>query len=56
MKAKALNTLFDARGDVAKFLDLARARRTSQTPRCVNAEPRAPGTRLAPGGDRCDHQ
>lgn len=38
MKAKALDKLFDAGGDVSKFLDLARARRSNQTPRRVNVD------------------
>ena len=38
MKAKALDTLFDAGGDVSTFLDLSRARRTNQTPRRVNVD------------------
>jgi hypothetical protein len=36
MKAKALDKLFDAGGDVSQFLDLAPALRTNQTPRRVN--------------------
>jgi hypothetical protein len=38
MKAKALDKLFDAGGDVSKFLDLARAKRANQTPRRVNVD------------------
>ena len=38
MKAKAVDKLFDAGGDVSAFLDLARARRTNQTPRRVNVD------------------
>ena len=38
MKAKALDKLFDAGGDISKFLDLARAKRTNQTPRRVNVD------------------
>jgi len=38
MKARALDKLFDAGGDVSAFLDLARARRTNQTPRRVNVD------------------
>lgn len=38
MKAKALDTLFDAGGDVSGLLDLSRARRTNQTPRRVNVD------------------
>jgi hypothetical protein len=36
MKARALDKLFDAGGDVSAFLD--RARRTNQTPRRVNVD------------------
>jgi hypothetical protein len=38
MKADALDKLFDAGGDVSAYLDLARARRTNQTPRRVNVD------------------
>ena len=38
MKARALDKLFDKGGDVSTFLDLARARRTNQTPRRVNVD------------------
>ena len=38
MKARALDKLFDAGGDVSAFLDLARARRTNETPRRVNVD------------------
>jgi hypothetical protein len=38
MKAKALDKLFDAGGDVSKFLDLSHAKRTNQTPRRVNVD------------------
>jgi hypothetical protein len=38
MKARALDKLFDAGGDVSACLDLARARRTNQTPRRVNVD------------------
>lgn len=38
MRARALDRLFDAGGDVSAFLDLARAKRTNQTPRRVNVD------------------
>jgi hypothetical protein len=38
MKAKALDKLFDAGGDVSKFLDLSRARRINQEARRVNVD------------------
>jgi hypothetical protein len=38
MKARTLDKLFDAGADVSGFLDLARARRTNQTPRRVNVD------------------
>jgi hypothetical protein len=38
MKARALDKLFDTGADVSGFLDLARARRTNQTPRRVNVD------------------
>jgi hypothetical protein len=38
MKARARDKLFDAGADVSGFLDLARARRTNQTPRRVNVD------------------
>jgi hypothetical protein len=38
MKTRALDKLFDAGGDVSAFVDLARARRTNQTPRRVNVD------------------
>jgi hypothetical protein len=38
MRARALDKLFDAGGDVSAFLDLARAKRTNQTPRRVNVD------------------
>lgn len=38
MKAKVLDKLFDAGGDISKFLDLSRAKRTNQTPKRVNVD------------------
>jgi hypothetical protein len=38
MKARAVDKLFDAGGDVSGFLDLANARRANQTPRRVNVD------------------
>jgi len=38
MRARSLDKLFDAGGDVSAFLDLARAKRTNQTPRRVNVD------------------
>ena len=38
MKARALDKLFGEGGDVSRFLDLARARRTNQTPRRGNVD------------------
>ena len=38
MKARALDQLFDAGGDVSAFLDLSRAKRVNQTPRRVNVD------------------
>ena len=38
MKAKALDKLFDAGGDISEFLDLPRAKRTNQTPKRVNVD------------------
>ena len=38
MKAKALDKLFDAGGDVSAFLDLSRAKRTNQTVKRVNVD------------------
>jgi len=38
MRARALDKLFDEGGDVSAFLDLARAKRTNQTPRRVNVD------------------
>jgi hypothetical protein len=38
MKAKALDKLFDAGGDISAFLDISRAKRANQTPRRVNVD------------------
>ncbi|MEK7656551.1 MAG: CopG family transcriptional regulator [Elusimicrobiota bacterium] len=38
MKAKDLDKLFDAGGDITKYLDLSRARRVNETPRRVNVD------------------
>lgn len=38
MKAKALDKLFDAGGDVSKYLDMSRARRVNQEARRVNVD------------------
>lgn len=38
MKAKDLDKRFDAGEDIARFLDLARAKRTNQSPRRVNVD------------------
>ena len=38
MKAKELDKLFDAGGDISKHLDLARANRVNQTPKRVNVD------------------
>jgi hypothetical protein len=38
MKAKEFDRRFDSGKDIAKFLDLNRARRTNQTPRRVNVD------------------
>jgi len=38
MKAKALDKLFDAGGDITAFLDISRAKRTNQAPRRVNVD------------------
>ncbi|MFA6317041.1 MAG: CopG family transcriptional regulator [Elusimicrobiota bacterium] len=38
MKAKDLDKLFDAGGDIAKYLDLSRARRVNESPRRVNVD------------------
>ncbi|MBI3299492.1 MAG: CopG family transcriptional regulator [Elusimicrobia bacterium] len=38
MKAKDLDKRFDAGGDVSKYLDLSRAKRTNEQPRRVNVD------------------
>lgn len=38
MKAKRLDRKFDAGGDISRFLDLSRARRTNQEPKRVNVD------------------
>jgi hypothetical protein len=38
MKAKELDKLFDAGGDISKFLDLSRAKRTNEEPQRVNVD------------------
>ncbi len=38
MKAKALDKLFDAGGDISKYLDLSRAKRINEAPRRVNVD------------------
>ena len=38
MKAKDLDKLFDAGGDITKYLDLSRARRVNEAPRRVNVD------------------
>lgn len=38
MKAKDLDKRFDAGGDVSAYLDLARAKRTNETPKRVNVD------------------
>ena len=38
MKARALDKLFDAGGDVSKFLDVSRAKRVNQEARRVNVD------------------
>jgi hypothetical protein len=38
MKAKELDKLFEAGGDVTKYLDLARAKRVNESPRRVNVD------------------
>jgi hypothetical protein len=38
MKAKALDKLFDAGGDISAFLDISRAKRANQAPRRVNVD------------------
>jgi len=38
MKAKELDKLFDAGGDISKYLDLSRAKRINEAPRRVNVD------------------
>lgn len=38
MKAKDLDKKFDAGEDIAKYLDLSRARRVNETPKRVNVD------------------
>jgi hypothetical protein len=38
MKAKEIDKKFDAGGDISKYLDLARAKRTNKEPRRVNVD------------------
>ncbi|MEK7859521.1 MAG: CopG family transcriptional regulator [Elusimicrobiota bacterium] len=38
MKAKDFDKLFDAGGDISKYLDLARAKRTNKEPKRVNVD------------------
>ena len=38
MKAKELDKLFDAGGDISKYLDLSRAKRVNETPKRVNVD------------------
>jgi hypothetical protein len=38
MKAKDLDKLFDSGGNVSKYLDLARAKRTNEEPKRVNVD------------------
>jgi hypothetical protein len=38
MRARDLDRQFDSGGDVSKYLDLSRARRTNQEPRRVNVD------------------
>ena len=38
MKAKELDKLFDAGGDISKYLDLARAKRVNEAPKRVNVD------------------
>lgn len=38
MKAKELDKLFDAGGDITKHLDLSRARRVNESPQRVNVD------------------
>ena len=38
MKAKDLDKLFDSGGNISKYLDLARAKRTNEEPKRVNVD------------------
>jgi hypothetical protein len=38
MKAKELDKLFDAGGDITKYLDLAKAKRVNESPQRVNVD------------------
>ncbi len=38
MKAKELDKRFDAGGDISKFLNISRAKRTNEDPRRVNVD------------------
>ena len=38
MKAKELDKLFDAGGDISKYLDLSRAKRVNEEPKRVNVD------------------
>ncbi len=38
MKAKELDKLFDAGGDISKYLDLSRAQRINEAPKRVNVD------------------
>ena len=38
MKANELDKRFDAGGDISKFLDLSRAKRTNEEPKRVNVD------------------
>lgn len=38
MKAKDLDKLFDTGGDITKFLDISRAKRTNEAPKRVNVD------------------
>jgi hypothetical protein len=38
MKAKELDKLFDAGGDITKYLDLSRAKRVNESPQRVNVD------------------
>ena len=38
MNAKKLDKLFDAGGDISKYLDMSRAKRTNEAPQRVNVD------------------